>query len=151
MIGGTRLAVCALLLIGCGDGRGLDAGFGGADANQTGVDGGPPGADAGPGDLDAGPGDADAGGPTADPREHCINFAFWECRRDLAAGRIDELQSMECLVPIQDMCESAAWPPGCAPTREQSNACIILMSRSDLEETPTPELLATFDDCDLCP
>ena len=104
----------------------------------------------------AGPAPGNVGGcgasnPTADPREHCINAEFWECRRDLAGGRIDEAQYMECLIPIQGMCNSAAWPAGCEPTRSQSNACIILLSRSDLVEFTTPDLRATFADCNFCP
>jgi len=92
-----------------------------------------------------------ASNPIADPREHCINQRFWECRRDLAGGRIDEAAYMECLIPIQGSCNAASWPVGCEPTQSQSNECIVLLSRQDLVSFATPDLLTTFPDCNLCP
>ncbi len=89
--------------------------------------------------------------PVADARDHCINERFWKCRRDLAGGRIDDAQYLDCLLPIQGACEGAAWPLGCEPTQSQSNACLQLLSRSDLTSFTTPDLLATFPDCNLCP
>ena len=91
-----------------------------------------------------------ASNPTADPREHCINQRFWECRRDLAGGRIDDARYMECLLPIAAACDAAQWPAGCEPTNSQSDACIILLSRMDLVNLSTPDLLTMYDDCNLC-
>ncbi len=91
-----------------------------------------------------------ASSPIANPREHCINERFWKCRRDLAGGRITMAQFDECLLPIQGACDPAQWPPGCEPTNSQSNDCLVLLSREDLVSISTPDLLMTYDDCNLC-
>jgi len=89
--------------------------------------------------------------PVVDATEHCINERFWKCRRDLAGGRLNETEYMDCLLPIQAACSGASWPDGCEPSNSQSNECIVLLSRSDLVTTPTDVLLNTFDECNLCP
>lgn len=86
----------------------------------------------------------------ANPEEHCINTEFWKCRRDQFAGRIDQAEYDACLVPIRGRCSAAAWPMGCEPTTSSSTACVTLLSRMDLAEFTTPDLLATFPDCNLC-
>jgi len=95
---------------------------------------------------------ADGGsGAVADPVEHCINERFWKCRRDLAGGRIDEPEYNECLEPIMAVCSGAMWPPGCAPTPARSSVCIELLASASAVSIPTDELLASRDECDLCP
>ncbi|MCB9591529.1 MAG: hypothetical protein H6719_02245 [Sandaracinaceae bacterium] len=91
-----------------------------------------------------------ASNPIADAREHCINQRFWECRRDLAGGRINEAQYNDCLLPIASACDAASWPVGCEPTNSQSDACIILLSRADRANIPTADLLTMFSDCNFC-
>jgi len=91
-----------------------------------------------------------ASNPVAPANEHCINERFWKCRRDLAGGRLNESEYMDCLAPIGPACQGAMWPAGCEPSNSQSAACITLLSRSDLVSTPTDVLLMNNDDCNLC-
>jgi hypothetical protein len=130
------ISLAALALAGCyqSDGRG------------EGPEGGVPD-DAGP--QDAGP-DA-MGTESASAAEHCADFAYWSCTRDRYAGRIDDAQLMECLRPIATGCDGVTWAPGCAPTTAETAACIALLRDPDLASMTTPELLASFDDCELCP
>lgn len=119
-------ALAVLLLAGCGRTVVVDD-DGGARASEAGLD------------------------RTADPVEHCINQRFWSCRREQAGGRIDDAAYMECLEPITATCTGAAWPPGCAPTVDESSACIELLASEALVGTPTYELLMARPECDLCP
>lgn len=104
----------------------------------------------------AGPAPGNVGGcgserNLADAREHCINSKYWECYRDLYAGRTMMADYDACLAQINPMCSGRIWPAGCEPSQTQSDACIILLSRADRAATPTPELIATYPDCNLCP
>lgn len=87
----------------------------------------------------------------ADAREHCINTEYWTCYRDLYAGRTTMAEYDVCLAAIMPMCAGAVWPAGCSPTQAESDACVILLSRADSAGVPTADLLAMFDDCELCP
>ncbi len=86
----------------------------------------------------------------ASPRQFCTDRSFWECRRDQFAGRITDEQYAQCLAAIEGGCSAFVWPPGCTPTPPQADACLLLLQRTDLASTPTPQLLMTYPDCNLC-
>jgi hypothetical protein len=88
--------------------------------------------------------------PLASPRQFCTDRSFWECRRDQFAGRITDAQYGECLAEIEGACSAFVWPPGCFPTPAQADGCLLLLQRTDLSNVSTPDLLASFPDCNLC-
>lgn len=86
----------------------------------------------------------------ANPGQHCTDFEFWKCRRDQFAGRINNTQFNDCVARVDDTCSAAAWPAGCYPTPAQSNACVLLLQRTDLANLTNDQLLSTYDECNLC-
>ena len=90
-------------------------------------------------------------GPPADAGEHCVNAGHWKCYRDLYAGRTSMAEYDSCLAAIMPMCSGVAWPAGCAPTQAESDACVASLSSAESASVPTAELLAMYDDCELCP
>ncbi len=89
--------------------------------------------------------------PVADPRQFCVDFEFWKCRRDEFAGRLSAEQAQDCYASVEGRCSgSNAWPAGCSPTPAQTQACINILMRQDLAGIATPELLTTHDECTLC-
>lgn len=85
------------------------------------------------------------------PRTFCTDREFWKCRRDQYAERIDDATADACYRAIEGTCSGFnAWPAGCAPTPAQTDACINLLQRADRSSIPTPELLATYTECNLC-
>lgn len=119
---GTVVALAALLSSGCYESTQGDEGDAGASSS---------------------------GGGLTDPEAFCTERSSWVCTRDEFAGRISAGELSACLAAIPSRCAGAVWPAGCAPTDEQTQACIILLRRADLLELPAEELL-TYPDCTFC-
>lgn len=90
--------------------------------------------------------------PVANPRQFCVDFEFWKCRREQFARRIDEPTAQACFAAIDAACSGRnAWVPStCAPTPAEAQACIAMLQQADLASIPTTELLATRTECNLC-
>lgn len=89
--------------------------------------------------------------PVALPRQFCLDFEFWKCRREQFANRIDAAEAQACYDAIEGICSGFnAWPAMCAPTPAEADVCISTLMRADLSSIPTTELLATRDECNLC-
>lgn len=86
----------------------------------------------------------------ADAAAFCVDSELWKCRREEFANRISEDEAAACYRGIDLRCEGFAWPAGCAPTPASADACTTLLQRADLLELTNDELLAMYDDCDLC-
>jgi hypothetical protein len=104
----------------------------------------------------AGPAPGNIGGcgstnATVSAAEHCTEYRYWLCTRDRYAERIDDAELQACLAPINTDCPGSMWPAGCAPTQAQSEACIMLLRQPDLASMTNDELLAAYDDCNICP
>ncbi len=102
-----------------------------------------------------GPAPGNVGGcgtvPVADSRGFCVDKRDAECRRDHFAGRIDDVERDQCLREIETRCTGSAWPPGCSPTVDQTEACLTILLRMDLASIPTDELLDVYSECNVCP
>ncbi|MGE0791843.1 MAG: hypothetical protein AB7S26_39580 [Sandaracinaceae bacterium] len=103
----------------------------------------------------AGPGAGNVGGcgntpPLVDAVQHCMDREGARCRREAAAGRISSVEFTDCVNTFMDVCMSASWPTGCAPTPAESQACVRLLTRLDFLQTPTDQLLAEHGECNLC-
>jgi len=65
----------------------------------------------------------------ADSVEHCQQKEAWTCARRRARGDLaSDAEEMACISRITTTCSGAAWPPGCQPTQQESDACIQAMS-----------------------
>jgi hypothetical protein len=105
--------------------------------------------------LLAGPTPGNIGGcggtnATVSAPQHCTDQEFWICRRDEFAGRITTAEFAQCQQEIPAMCDGATWPPGCAPTPAQSQACIMLLQRQDRAHLTYQQLREMYPDCNLC-
>ncbi|MEQ8459794.1 MAG: hypothetical protein RLO52_47040 [Sandaracinaceae bacterium] len=103
-----------------------------------------------------GPAPGDVGGcgvsvSIADPVLHCEEKSFWQCRREEFSMRATPEESAACYDAIPGMCPGASWPADCEPTPAQSQACIDLLQSGEYVDIPTPELLSSFNTCNLCP
>lgn len=133
---GTLIVIAALVSTGCYQSRGgSDAGGGGTDGGGVVTDSGGVGTD----------------GAVSDAVTFCMDQRFWECRRDQFAGRITDAEFEACVAPTAMICAGSAWPAGCRPTPQQTDACLMLLQRLDLADVPTAELYSTYAECDLCP
>lgn len=88
----------------------------------------------------------------ADAPMHCVNFELAKCTRDLESGRFSQEEFQSCTDGnrITATCGGAAWPPGCAPSSQQSEACITLLRTREFLDLTNDELLMMYDDCNLC-
>lgn len=86
----------------------------------------------------------------ADARLFCVDRDQWKCVRDEFAERISVEERDACIAAVEPGCSAFAWPPGCAPTDGQARACITLLSRRDLAPMTYEQLLATYQECNLC-
>lgn len=103
-----------------------------------------------------GPAPGDVGGcgsgvAIADPVVHCEEKSFWQCRREEFSMRATPEESAACYARIDMMCPGATWPDACEPTPGQSQVCIDLLQSGEYVDIPTPELLSSFNTCNLCP
>ena len=103
-----------------------------------------------------GPAPGDVGGcgsgvAIADPVVHCEEKSFWQCRREEFSMRATPEESAACYARIDMMCPGATWPDACEPTPGQSQVCIDLLQSGAYVDIPTPELLSSFNTCNLCP
>ena len=62
-----------------------------------------------------------------------------------AGGRLDDAELAACIARIGAVCQSVTWPPGCAPTAAEADACVEMLRRADLVEVATDELHARDD------
>ena len=91
------------------------------------------------------------------PRQFCADRKYWECRRDEFANNqgvrvVSTETTAACYSGIETSCSGAnVWPEGCAPTPAQLQSCLDLLGRGDLVGLTTPELMAMYSDCNLCP
>jgi hypothetical protein len=77
----------------------------------------------------------DAASADTDAEEWCAERGTWSCQRQWARGDIDDPARDACIGEVQAACPGATWPPGCAPTRVERDACIsALMSVDRLDE-----------------
>jgi len=103
-----------------------------------------------------GPAPGDVGGcgsgvAVASPVDHCEQKNDWTCIRENFAGRSTDEERAACQATIPAMCAGATWPEGCMPTPAASAACIDLLRDGRYVDIPTPELLSSFNTCNLCP
>jgi hypothetical protein len=97
-------------------------------------------------------GDCSAESSTMDPVAHCRLKESWVCARrgarqgwndspgpDGMLGTNDDVQHpmlAACLARVVPMCAGARWPDSCAPTQQQSAACIEAMMDGSNLGTP---------------
>ena len=107
--------------------------------------------------LLTGPTPGNTGGCTAtssqaDAHQFCEDRENWKCRREEFARRLDAGEAAACYSAVEPSCIGVnAWPSGCSPTTNQTEACILLLSREDFISFTNEELFAAFEDCNICP
>lgn len=87
----------------------------------------------------------------ADAETFCNDRELSLCGRDQFASRITDAEYDACVAAAPAMCAGAAWPTLCEPTMSDADACVVLLQRGDLAPLTNAELLAMYDDCNLCP
>ncbi len=80
-----------------------------------------------PGSVDG----CDRGDPVADAKQHCLNEKVRTIERDYGLGvygppgsETAKQAAIAAVNRVPMMCEGAAWPVGCFPTRTQTDACL---------------------------